>query len=139
MADLYSVTPQGMTSQFGANAQKATHDTFNYGTPRIYPLVFIRNDEGDWTGYASSGSDFFKVINYLQGRGVEIYGIGEVSGSQFSIFVNWEKTPKDDGDDQEPNANDDIDLFEDEISTLLSIGVNIEYGKIIGGALSNDC
>jgi hypothetical protein len=131
MADLYS--------SIGQNNQKVTHDTFNYGTPRIYPLVIIRNDEGDWTGYADSGSDFFKVINYLQGRGVEIYGIGEVSGSQFSIFVNWEKTPKDDGDDQEPNANDDIDLFEDEISTLLSIGVNIEYGKIIGGNLSNDC
>jgi hypothetical protein len=103
MADLYTTTPQGMTSQFGANAQKATHDTFNYGTPRIYPLVFIRNDEGDWTGYASSGSDFFKVINYLQGRGVEIYGIGEVDGSQFSIFVNWEKTPKD------ANNNQDIE------------------------------
>jgi len=139
MADLYSVTPQGMTSAFGANAQKVTHDTFNYGTPRIYPLVIIRIDEGDWTDYASSGSDFYKVVNYLQGRGVEIYGIGEVSGSQFSIFVNWEKTPKDAEDDQEPNANDDIDLFENEISTLLSIGVNIEYGKIIGGALSNDC
>jgi hypothetical protein len=126
-------------ASIGQNAQRITHDTFNYGTPRIYPLVIIRTDEGDWTGHANSGSDFYKVVNYLQGRGVEIYGIGEVSGSQFSIFVNWEKTPKDDGDDQEPNANDDIDLFENEISTLLSIGVNIEYGKIIGGALANDC
>jgi hypothetical protein len=132
MADLYN-------SDLGRNAQKIKHDTFNYGTPRIYPLVIIRNDEGDWTGYADSGSDFFKVVNYLQGRGVEIYGIGEVDGSQFSIFVNWEKTPKDAEDDQEPNANDDIDLFEDEIQDLLSIGVNIEYGKIIGGALANDC
>jgi hypothetical protein len=132
MADLYD-------SDLGRNAQKITHDTFNYGTPRIYPLVIIRNDEGDWTGYADSGSDFFKVVNYLQGRGVEIYGIGEVDGSQFSIFVNWEKTPKDAEDDQEPNDNDDIDLFEDEIQDLLSIGVNIEYGKIIGGALANDC
>jgi hypothetical protein len=141
MADAYSQTISGEAgaATLGANNRKTKHDTFNYGTPRIYPLVFIRTDEGDWTGHADSNSDFHKVINYLQGRGVEIYGIGEVDGSQFSIFVNWEKTPKDDGDDQEPNANDDIDLFEDEISTLLSIGVNIEYGKIQGGALANDC
>jgi hypothetical protein len=75
MADLYS--------SIGQNNQKVTEDTFNYGTPRVYPLVINRNDEGNWAGYADSGSDFFKVINYLQGRGVEIYGIGEVSGTGF--------------------------------------------------------
>jgi hypothetical protein len=140
MANAYSQTISGeVATTLGGNTRKTKHDTFNYGTPRIYPLVIIRTDEGDWTGHADSDSDFHKVINYLQGRGVEIYGIGDVSGTNVSIFVNWEKTPKDDGDDQEPNDNDDIDLFENEISTLLSIGVNIEYGKIIGGALANDC
>ena len=140
MANAYSQTISGeVATTLGGNTRKTKHDTFNYGTPRIYPLVIIRTDEGDWTGHADSDSDFHKVINYLQGRGVEIYGIGDVSGTNVSIFVNWEKTPKDDGDDQEPNDNDDIDLFEDEISDLLSIGVNIEYGKIIGGALANDC
>jgi hypothetical protein len=122
----------------GGNTRKTKHDTFNYGTPRIYPLVFIRNDEGDWTGYADSGSDFHKVVNYLQGRGVEIYGIGEVSGGTFSIFVNWEKTPKDAGQ-EEPADTGDLDLLQDEISTLLNIGLAIEYGKIQGGALDNDC
>ena len=140
MANAYSQTISGeVATTLGGNTRKTKHDTFNYGTPRIYPLVIIRTDEGDWTGFANSDSDFHKVVNYLQGRGVEIYGIGEVDGSQFSIFVNWEKTPKDAEDDQEPNDEDDIDLFENEISTLLSIGVNIEYGKIIGGALANDC
>jgi hypothetical protein len=131
MADLYD-------SDLGRNAQKITHDTFNYGTPRIYPLVIVRNDEGDWTGYADSGSDFFKVLNYLQGRGVEIYGIGEVIGNTFTILVNWEKTPKDDDNNPEPNDGSDIDLLEDEIDDLLSIGVNVYYGKIRGGDISYD-
>jgi hypothetical protein len=133
MPDLYS--------SIGQNNQKVTEDTFNYGTPEVYPLVINRNDEGDWTGYADSGSDFFKVINYLQGRGVEIYGIGEVSGTVFTILTNWGKVPKDEGNSQEPNDTSDIDLLMDEISDLLSIGVNVYYGKIRGGDIiyNNDC
>jgi hypothetical protein len=131
MADLYS--------SIGQNAQKVTHDTFNYGTPRIYPLVIIRIDEGDWTGYASTGSDFYKVVNYLQGRGVEIYGIGEVSGTVFTILTNWGKVPKDSNNSEEPNDDDDIDLFATEISTLLSIGVDVYYGKIQGSSISYNC
>jgi hypothetical protein len=131
MPDLFSTV--------GVNAQRVTPDTFNYGTPRIYPLVIIRNDEGDWTGYADNGSDFYKVINYLQGRGVEIYGIGEIDGTIFTILTNWGNVPKDDGDSQEPNTNDDIDLLENEISTLLNIGVNVEYGKIVGNNINHNC
>ena len=134
MADLYD-------SDLGRNAQKIKHDTFNYGTPEVYPLVIERNDEGDWTGYADSGSDFFKVLNYLQGRGVEIYGVGEVSGTRFTILTNWGKVPKDEGNSQEPNDTSDIDLLQDEIDDLLSIGVNVFYGKIRGGDIifNNDC
>jgi hypothetical protein len=131
MPDLYS-------SDLGLNTRKMKHDTFNYGTPRIYPLVIVRNDEGDWTGYADSGSDFFKVLNYLQGRGVEIYGIGDVIGNTFTILTNWGNVPKDDGNDPEPNDSSDIDLLMDEISNLLSIGVNVYYGKIRGGDISYD-
>ncbi len=130
MANLYS--------SIGQNAQKATHDTFNYGTPRVYPLVIVRNDEGDWTGYADSGSDFFKVLNYLQGRGVEIYGVGEVSGNVFTVLVNWEKMPKDAGED-DPDVATELGLFEDEVNALLGIGCNFEYGKIIGGNISYNC
>jgi len=128
MADLYN-------SDLGRNAQKITHDTFNYGTPRIYPLVIQRYDEGDWTGYADSGSDFFKVLNYLQGRGVEIYGVGEVSGVYFTILVNWDKMPKDSNDTQEPDIGTEIALFEDEVNSLLGIGCNFEYAKIVGDTL----
>jgi hypothetical protein len=130
MANLYAT--------LGQNNQKVTHDTFNYGTPRIYPIVVVRTDEGDWTGYASSGSDFFKVVNYLQGRGVEVYGIGDVSGTAFSIFVNWEKMPKDAGE-EDPNDTAELNLLMTEIQDKLSIGVRIDYGKIIGEALSNNC
>jgi hypothetical protein len=141
MANAYDQTISGeVATTLGGNTRKTKHVTFNYGTPRIYPLVIIRTDEGDWTSHADSDSDFHKVINYLQGRGVEIYGIGDVAGTNVSIFVNWEKTPKDDvADEQEPNSDDFLDLFGTEISTLLSISVRIEYGKIEGGALANDC
>jgi hypothetical protein len=125
----------------GVNNKKVTHDTFNYGTPEVYPLVINRNDEGDWTGFADNNSDFHKVLNYMQGRGVEIYGIGEVSGSVFTILTNWGKVPKDEGNSQEPNDTSDIDLLQDEIDDLLSIGVNVFYGKIRGGDIifNNDC
>jgi hypothetical protein len=126
-------------STLGSNAQRVTPDTFNYGTPAVYPLVINRNDEGNWTGYADNGSDFYKVINYLQGRGVEIYGIGEISGTTFTILTNWGKVPKDANNSQEPSDEGDIDLLQDEISTLLSIGVNVFYGKIRGGDISYDC
>jgi hypothetical protein len=131
MPDLFSTS--------GVNAQKISHDTFNYGTPAVYPLVIVRNDEGDWTGYANSGSDFYKVVNYLQGRGVELYGIGEVSGTTFTILTNWAKVPKDANNSQDPSDEGDIDLLQDEISELLSIGVNVFYGKIRGGDISYDC
>jgi hypothetical protein len=131
MANLYS--------SIGQNAQKVAEDTFNYGTPAVYPLVINRNDEGNWAGHADSGSDFFKVINSLQGRGVEIYGIGEVSGTVFTILTNWGKVPKDSNNSEEPNDDDDIDLFATEISTLLSIGVDVYYGKIQGSSISYNC
>jgi hypothetical protein len=128
-------------SSVGQNARKIKEDTFNYGTPAVYPLVIERNDEGDWTGDADSGSDFYKVVNYLQGRGVEIYGIGEISGTRFTILTNWEKVPKDAGNSQEPDDSSDIDLLQDEISSELSIGVRVFYGKIRGGDIifNNDC
>jgi hypothetical protein len=131
MADLYN-------SDLGRNAQKITHDTFNYGTPRIYPLVINRTDEGDWDGYAESGSDFFKVLNYLQGRGVEIYGVGEVSGTYFTILTNWGNVPKDANDTQEPDEYADIDLLQNEISTLLNIDVKVWYAKIVGDDIHYD-
>ena len=134
-----------MTSAFGANAQKVTHDTFNYGTPNIFPLVIQRNDEGSWTGFADNNSDFHKVLNYMQGRGVEIYGIGEVSGNYFTVFVNWNTLAQDSTADENlgyPNiANGDLDYLENEISNNLSIGVNIYHGKIVADDIeyNNDC
>ena len=136
MPDLYSNTA------LAGNTRKITDDTFNYGTPNIYPLVITRTDEGDWTGHANSGSDFYKVVNYMQGRGVEIYGIGEVSGTQFTILVNWNTLPQDDDADEttgEPNtSNGDLDTMENEIDDNLSIGVQIFHGKIVAAQIDYD-
>ena len=138
MPDLYSQTA------FAKNAQKVTHDTFNYGTPNIYPLVITRTDEGDWTGYSNTGSDFFKVVNYMQGRGTEIYGIGEVSGTQFTIFVIWNSLPQDNTADENlgyPNiADGDLDYMENEINSQLNIGVTIYHGKVVADDINyNQC
>ncbi len=124
-------------SSVGQNARKLTHDTFNYGTPRVYPLVLVHGDS--WSGHADNNSDLYKVINYLQGRGVEIYGIGDVSGNEVTILANWDKIPKDAGDPEGPNDTSDIDLLTNEINTLLGITCTVYYGKIQGNNISYDC
>jgi len=129
MPDLFSTS--------GVNAQTLRHDTFNYGSPAVYPLVLVHGTS--WSGHAEPGSDLYKVINYLQGRGVEIYGIGQVSGNEVTVLTNWGKVPKDDGDNQEPDDTSDIDLLTNEISTLLSITCRVWYGKIQGSNISYDC
>ena len=147
MADLYSQVIVGdgvSTYTVGANNSKTEHDTFNFGTPNIYPLVVTRTDEGDWDGHASSGSDFNKVVTYMQNRGVEIYGIGQVSGTQFTILVNWNTLPQDDTADEntgEPNiADGDLDYMENEISSKLNIGLTIYHGKIVADDINyNQC
>lgn len=121
----------------GVNNKKSAHDTFNYGTPRVYPLVLVHGT--NWNGHADNNSDLYKVLNYLQGRGVEIYGVGQVSGNEVTILTNWEKTPKDDGDNQEPDDTSDIDLLTNEISSLLGITCTVFYGKIQGNNISYDC
>jgi hypothetical protein len=144
MADLYSLTPQGMTSTFGANAKKTTHDTFNYGTPKIYPLVVSRTDEGNWTGHASSGSDFHKVMTVIQSR-AEIYGIGEIENTYFTILVNWNTLAQDDNASEntgEPQTDSgDLDYLEDEIEDATGITVQVWHGKIVGSTIdfNEDC
>jgi hypothetical protein len=138
MADAYSQTISGeVATTLGANNRKVRHDTFNYGTPRVYPLVLVHGT--NWSGHANANSDLFKVLNYLQGRGVEIYGVGQVSGNTVTILVNWEKTPKDDGDEQEPDDTSDVDLLTDEINSRLGITCRVWYGKIQGSSVSHDC
>lgn len=133
MADLYSQAIGSTT--FGANAKVTKHDTFNYGTPVIYPLVVQRTDEGDWTGYASSGSDFNKVMTVIQGR-AEIYGIGEIEGIYFTILVNWNSLAQDNTPSENtgsPQTDDgDLDYLQTEIFNATGVDVRIHHGKIVG-------
>jgi hypothetical protein len=93
----------------------------------------------NWDGHADSNSDLYKVITYLQGRGVEIYGIGDVSSDEVTILANWDKIPKDANDSEGPNDTSDIDLLQDEINSLLGITCRVWYGKIQGNTISYDC
>lgn len=139
MADAYGQTISGeVATTLGANARKTKHNTFNYGTPVIYPLVVSRTDEGDWTNYANSGSDFHKVMAIIQGR-AEIYGIGEISSTYFIILVNWNTLAQDNTASEntgEPDVdNGDLDYLENEISDATGIGVQIFHAKFVGNTI----
>jgi hypothetical protein len=137
MADAYSQTISGeVATTLGANSRKFKHDTFNYGTPAIYPIVIVR-DTGDWDGYADSNSDLQKVLTVVQTR-AEIYGIGEVDSELVAVFVNWNTMAADAGE-EEPNYDDQLDYLEAEILAATSIVVRVDAGKIVGGTLENNC
>jgi hypothetical protein len=147
MADLYSQVVRGdgvSTYTVGANNRKTKHSTFDYGTPKIYPLVISRTDEGSWTGHADAGSDFHKVVAVIQTR-AEIYGIGEVENTYFTILVNWNTLAQDNTASEntgEPNADaGDLDYLATEISNATSIGVTVFHGKIVGSEIdfNMDC
>lgn len=82
------------------NWQKATR-TSNLGTPRLTYLVVNRVDEGDWDvegNHTESNSDFSKSILLLQARGVDIYDIGEVVGSRYTVAATANTCPLGEGE-----------------------------------------
>jgi hypothetical protein len=124
----------------GANSRKTKHDTFNYGTPAIYPLVIVNND-GNWTNFANSGSDFHKVMTVIQGR-AEIYGIGEVEDNDVTILVNWNSLAQDDTASENTGSpqvdNGDLDYLEAEVLAATGVNVTIWHGKFVGTEIDYD-
>lgn len=127
-----------LISTIGYNSNIARTDKFDFGTPQIYPLVVNRNDEGDWTGSNLPDSDYFKVLRTIQNR-AEIYGVGEISGTMFTLLVRWYTLAQDSGDSFEPNDEDDLGYLEQEISDSCGVGVNVWAGKIQGDNISYNC
>jgi len=145
MANAYDQTISGeVATTLGANTRKTREPSFNYGTPNIYPLVITRTDEGDFDNPNSSDSDFHKVMTVIQGR-AEIYGIGEVSSTQFTILVNWntlaqDATPASENTGYPQVATGDLDYLEDEINDATGITVTVYHGKIEADDISyNQC
>lgn len=147
MADLYSQVVVGdgvSTYTVGANNRKTTHGTFNYGTPKIYPLVLEREDAGNFTGHADANSDFHKVMAVIQTR-AEIYGIGEVENARFTILVNWNTLAQDATASEntgEPNADaGDLDYLQTEIFNATGVDVRVYHGKFVGSEIdyNMDC
>lgn len=139
MADAYSQTISGeVATTLGANARKTQHDTFNYGTPGISPLVVQRLDEGDFSNSGNANSDFHKVMAVIQTR-AEIYGIGRIGGNFFTLLVRDDTLAADDGDDRAPNITEDLDYLEDEVFNATGIDCNIENGKIVSDGIDYDC
>lgn len=77
-------------------------------------------------------------MSVIQTR-AEIYGIGSVSGTQFTLLVHFRTLAQDDGDETEPNVVDDLDYLATEVSNATGITVNIENGKISSDDISYDC
>jgi len=99
MADLYSVTPQGMTSTLGGNARR-TAPSSEFGTPRITTVLIDTNgvtlpsgltywsDDTDAenllkTGdYQSANSMVFRAVQAVQ-QYCEIYQVGGSADSDY--------------------------------------------------------
>jgi hypothetical protein len=121
----------------GVNYKKTQHDFVNFGTPAIHPLVVVRNDEGDFTGHADNDSDFHKVMAILQTR-MEIYAVGAVSGTTFTLMVVDNTLAADDGNERAPTSTPDLDFLQNEVSNGCGIGVRIYNGKISGTSINYD-
>ena len=99
MADLYSVTPQGMTSTLGGNARR-TRPSSEFGTPKLTPVILntdeqtLPSGETYWstdsdaenllkTGdYQSANSMVFRAVQAIQ-QYCEVYEVGGSSDSDF--------------------------------------------------------
>jgi hypothetical protein len=140
MPDLYS---NSVASGLAINARKTAHDTFNYGTPAIYPLVIIRQDAGNFNNPSDNNSDFHKVMTVIQTK-AEVYGIGEISGGSFTVLVHWNTLPQDSTANENTGSpqiiNGDLDYLATEINDIHGISVKVWHGKLQGSSLVyNDC
>ena len=103
MADLYSLTPQGMTNTFGGNT-KRIFPTSEMGTPKITPVILdtdsqtLPSGESSWTSndtdvqnylinseYQTRG-DIFKAVQAVQ-QYCEVYEVGGSSDSDFLTLM----------------------------------------------------
>jgi len=140
MADAYSQTISGeVATTLGTNSRKFGHDTFSFGTRNISPLVLIGDAGNEFTNDQSSNSNFYKVMLVVQGR-CEIFGIGEVSNSQATLFVADDTLYADEGNQRAPTTVPDIDLLQAEIFAATGLTIRVYNGKIVNDDVSyNDC
>jgi hypothetical protein len=145
MADIYSkveaynasgVNNAGAT--VGANSRKFGEDTFRFGTRNISPLVIVASG-GEFANAQNSNSNFYKVMTVVQSR-CEIFGIGDASTTQVTLFVADDTLYADEGNARAPTTIPDIDLLQDEIFAATGITVNVYNGKIENDDVNyNDC
>ncbi len=113
------------------NWQKATH-TSNLGTPRLTYLVINRTDGGDWEdgsgSHEASNSDFAKSILLLQARGVDMYDIGEVSGSRYTVAATANTCPFANG--ETAGDGDTNQILTDWLSSELGFSVEVWNAKL---------
>ncbi len=113
------------------NWQKATH-TSNLGTPRLTYLVVNRTDGGDWEdgsgSHTESNSDFSKSILLLQARGVDMYDIGEVVGSRYTVAATANTCPLDEGQSIGDGAQNQF--LSDYLAEHLGFGVEVWNAKL---------
>jgi hypothetical protein len=137
MADAYSQTISGeVGTTLGANSRKFGEDTFRFGTRNISPLV-IEASGGEFNNAQFSNSDFYKVMSVVQSR-CEIFGIGDSSSTQVTLFVADDTLYADAGNEQAPTTVPDIDLLQAEILAATGITVRVYNGKIVNDDVRYD-
>jgi hypothetical protein len=138
MADAYSQTISGeVATTLGANSRKFGNDTFRFGTRNISPLV-ITVGSNEFANDQNSNSDFYKVMAVVQSR-CEIFGIGNVTNSEATLFVADDTLYADAGDDPAPNDDESLDLLEAEVLAATGITVSIYNGKVSADDINYDC
>jgi hypothetical protein len=138
MANAYDQTISGESAAtLGGNSRKFGNDTFRFGTRNISPLV-ITVGSSEFANDQNSNSDFYKVMAVVQSR-CEIFGIGNVTNDEATLFVADDTLYADAGADPAPNDDESLDLLEAEVLAATGITVSIYNGKVSADDINYDC
>jgi len=147
MADLYSLTPQGMSSTFGANT-KRIFPTSEMGTPKITPVILYTDSQTLPSGESSWTSNDTNVQNYLitseyQTRGdiflavravqqfCEVYEVGGSSDSDYlTLMCRDSSIPYNSGDTFQNEGNTITKLQTAVRAALGGAAVIVRIGRI---------
>jgi len=147
MADLYSLTPQGMTNTFGGNT-KRIFPTSEMGTPKITPVILYTDSQTLPSGESSWTSNDTNVQNYLitseyQTRGdiflavqavqqfCEVYEVGCSSDSDYlTLMCRDSSIPYNAGDTFQNEGNTVTKLQTAVRAALGGAAVIVRIGRI---------
>jgi hypothetical protein len=141
MADAYNQTISGeVSTTLGDNTRKV-NQVYNAGTRQ---LVFLQLGvtcvtDNIATNYTDPNSNFSKLMRLVQQR-VEVYGVGEPSGTEVTIIISKDSLALTGAEENDPGDDADIIKNTIEAESATFSNVNVFWGsKITGWNIENDC